>query len=126
MSNNNKKVWHEVFFSQLPTSEADPDATFEFDLGNFHARRCITIVPLGHGIYTGDILKGHRVTGEWRWNTRKDIGVIVKSYLRVNDRGQAKRYAGGHVACEKIEEAVTDWLSRKRGSFSYAEEQVAA
>lgn len=108
-----KQVWHEVFFSRLPKSEAEPDMTFEFDLGNFHASRGITIVPLGHGVYAGDILKGNRVTGEWKIAPKR--GIRVKSYLRVNEKGQYKRYArNGHVICPIIEQAVSQWLQEKQ------------
>lgn len=120
MSNNNKKVWHEVFFSQLPTSEADPDMEFEFRLGDFTCKRGITIVPLGCGRYAGDILKGTHVTGEWKITPK--LGIRVKSYLRVNDKGQCKRYArDGHVICPMIEAAVSEWLSRKRDGFFRAQ-----
>lgn len=115
-----KHTWHPVFFSQLPKSEAKPDATFEFDLQGFHAKRGITIVPLGYGRYAGDILKGTHVTGEWKITPK--LGIRVKSYLRVNDKGQCKRYArDGHVICPMIEAAVSEWLSRKRDGFFCAQ-----
>lgn len=115
-----KQSWHEVFFSQLPKSEADPDMKFEFRLGNFTCKRGITIVPLGHDEYTGDILKGNRVTGTYKMDPKR--GIRVKSYLRVNDKGQCKRYArDGHVICPMIEAAVSEWLSRKRDGFFCAQ-----
>ena len=114
-----KHTWHPVFFSQLPKSEAEPDATFEFDLQGFHAKRGITIVPLGHGEYTGDILKGNRVTGTYKMDPKR--GIRIKSYLRINELGQCKRYGrNGHVACQKIEQAVQEWLSQKHDSFFLA------
>ena len=112
-----KTCWHKVMLTDLPTTEADPDVTFVYEYNGYCHERGITIVPLGDGVYAGDILKGSRVTGEWHIMPKRSV--YIKSFLRVNEAGQCKRYTEkGHEICRKISRAVSIWiaLTKRYGS----------
>lgn len=103
-----RNEWHPVYFNQLPRTEAKADAKISYAINGYTCNRGITIMPLGHNTYAGDIMRGNAVTGTWRWNMSfKDPHVT--SYLRVNGLGQHKRYSHGHAACQAIKTAILEY-----------------